>query len=135
MLITTGTDTIRLTLSAAVDCHIQTSAVRRSAVTPWGVEDTARDNTILATTTPTTIVAAPGTNKDFTVELLSIRNVHATASVTCLIEHLGDSTISLWNPTLLPGEVFLVANGVPFHYDSNMGVYGGVIKPDRKSVV
>lgn len=136
MLVLTGTDTLRLTLSAAVDCHVHTTTVKRSAITPWGVEGTLRDNLVLATTTPTTIVAAPGTNKDDTVELVFVRNVHATSSVDPLIEHLGDVTIQVAKPTLLPGESLWIINGVPFHYDSNMGVYGGSLsKPFIKAAV
>lgn len=128
VLILTGTDVLRVTLSAAVDVHIQTSGIKRSAITPWAVEGAPVNRTILNTTTPTTIVAAPGTDKDVTVQVVSIRNVHATSSVTPLVEIVGSSTIALANPTLLPGESLWIVDGVPFHYDAGMGVYGGVIK-------
>lgn len=122
----TGTDTIRLTLSAAVDVHIHTSVVIRSAITPWGVEGVIRDNTILNVTTPTTICAAPGTNKDGNLEYLSVCNVHATLPVTVLIEHLGDATVRLKNISLLAGESLYWSGSAWFVEDAGGGVKSSV---------
>lgn len=110
MLILNGAnEKIQVITGSAADIEVLAAwADNNAGVISIGSTPTAS----ITTATTTDVVAAPGASKQRNVRHLNARNNHASASTTILIQHT-DGTIvtSLWNGTLLAGEIVVFDQG------------------------
>lgn len=98
MILTSTSDIIRITQTAAVATHVQAgwADITTSAFTP------GRTNTIYSSIGTSTIVAAPGASTQRQVKTLLIANRHASTSNTITVEHFdGTNAITVYTRTLL----------------------------------
>lgn len=104
LLLTSTSDIIRIVTdsTATVDVHASWVDLNGSTQTP------GRTNTAISSSTTTTVVAAPGASTYRNVKRLSVRNRHASTSVTVTIQHWdGTTSIELDKRVLGPGGSIL----------------------------
>lgn len=105
LLLTSTSDIIRIVTdsTATVDVHASWVNLNGTTQTP------GRTNTAISTATTTTVVAAPASGSDYkNVKRLSVRNRHASTSVTVTIQHYdGTTSIELDKRVLGPGQSVL----------------------------
>lgn len=102
LLLTSTSDIIRIVTdsTATVDVHASWVNLNGSTQTP------GRTNTAISTATTTTVVAAPASSSDYkNVRRLTVRNRHASTSVTVTVQHFdGTTSIELDKRVLGPGQ-------------------------------
>jgi hypothetical protein len=111
LLLTSTSDKIRVVTGAAVTVDVHASWVdyNGSDVTP------GRLNSAITTATTTDVVPSPGASVSRNVKTLSVRNKHATSSVTVTIQHTDGTTVSELDKRLLgPGASVLYNEGYGF---------------------
>ena len=126
LLLTSISDKIRLTTAESCDIEVHASYVDLSGttVTP------GRLNTAISTATTTDVVASPGSGTQRNVKLLTVRNAHATASVTVTILHTdGTTQVEIIKRVLIAGESLIYTDSTGFT------VTGGGFFPSDGSVL
>src|SRR4051812_7032282 len=101
LLLTSASDILRITTTASVGIDVHASWVDNlsGAITP------GRTNTAYAGTGTQTIVAAPAGSTQRTVQMMSLRNKHASTQSDLTIEHYdGTTAITLFKCTLAASE-------------------------------
>ena len=102
LLLASTSDIIRIVTDSAatVDVHASWVNLNGSTQTP------GRTNTAISTATTTTVVAAPASSSDYkNVRRLTVRNRHASTSVTVTVQHFdGTTSIELDKRVLGPGQ-------------------------------
>ena len=122
LLLTSTSDLVRVTTSAASDIEVYAAWVDHSA----GVFTPGRTNTASITTAATTtVVASPAASTQRNLKHLNITNNHASASCTVTVDHTdGTNPVELMAFTLLPGENMIFnEEGRWVHRDQNGGEY------------
>jgi len=121
MLILNGTigDFLSITTDSSSDIRVHASWVDYAS----GVISPNRTNTAAITTaTGLTIVDSPASGAYRNVQLLNVRNNHATVACTVQIDTSNGSTVSLIKVVLLPGEAIVMGSaGLWIHYGPNGG--------------
>jgi hypothetical protein len=122
LLLTSTSDIVRVTTSAAGDIQVHTSFVDNNA----GTITPDRRNWNISTATTTTVVPSPGASTQRNVKGLYITNNSATVTNFVEVQHFDGTTSSeLMGVTLLPGEnLVLREDGSWAHRDANGGEYG-----------
>ena len=111
ILLTSTSDKIQVITGQAVTVSVHASWVdyNGSAVTP------GRLNTAISTAATTDVVPSPGASVQRNLKTLSVRNKHATSSVTVTIQHTDGTTIAELDKRLLgPGASILYDEGQGF---------------------
>lgn len=102
LLLASTSDIIRVVTDsgANVDVHASWVNLNGSTQTP------GRTNTAISSATTTTVVAAPASSSDYkNVRRLTVRNRHASTSVTVTVQHFdGTTSIELDKRVLGPGQ-------------------------------
>lgn len=139
LLLTSTSDLLRITTSAAADIQVHASYVdvNGTTVTPL------RTNTLITTATTTTIVASPGASTQRNVKGLYITNNSAGVSCNVAVNHTdGTNNIELMQFVLSPGEnMGYREDGSWIHRDragaeypaSGLGAYNGKTIPFMKT--
>ena len=87
------------TAAATVNVHVSWVDNAPTAVTP------GRTNTAISTATTATVVAAPASGAQRTLQSLHVVNTHATVSTVITVQHTDGTTIvRLLKTTLFPGN-------------------------------
>ena len=117
LLLTSTSDLVRVVTDASCDVQVHASFVDLAVatVTP------GRTNTLITTSTTTTVVASPGASTQRNVKRLNVRNNHASTSVNVTVLHTdGTTAVNLYKANLLAGEVLqLDTNGQWVVLDAN----------------
>ena len=122
--LTSTTDTLELTTSAAVAIDVQANYVDAvaSGLTPVGV---GRQNTAISTATTTVILSAPGSGNVRTLKQLTVRN--NDASLDCTVSLIYDANTVQTNIvtfTLKAGNELIYIEGVGFSVYVDQGSNG-----------
>lgn len=112
LLLTSTSDLIRVTTTAAINTDVHASWVDNAA----GTITPGRTNTpTISTATTTTVVAAPAVSTQRNVKILTIRNRHASTSQTVTVIHTdGSNALELIQVTLAAGETLTFCDNVGF---------------------
>jgi len=111
ILLTSTSDKIQVITGQAVTVSVHASFVdyNGTTITP------GRLNTAISTIATTDVVASPGASVQRNVKTLSVRNKHATSTVTVTIQHTdGTTVIELDKRVLGPGSSVLYDEGQGF---------------------
>ena len=111
LILASTSDILRIVTSAAatVDIHATWADNAAGTVTP------GRTNTEVTTATTTTVVGSPAASTQRTVQLLTVRNVHASVVTDVTIQHFdGTTSIDMHKTTLGPGESVVYVDGSGF---------------------
>jgi hypothetical protein len=111
ILLTSTSDKVQVITGQAVTVSVHASWVdyNGTAVTP------GRLNTAISTATTTDVVSSPGSGVQRNLKTLSVRNKHASSSVTVTIQHTDGSTVIELDKRLLgPGASILYDEGQGF---------------------
>jgi hypothetical protein len=124
IILSSTTDTLQVTTSAAVNVDVHASWVDNSAtaVTP------GRTNTQISTATTTNVVAAPAAATQRNIKSLHICNRSATTSTNIVVQHTdGTTPAQLYLATLTPGDAieYTDAGGFVFPSRVSAGAGGG----------
>jgi hypothetical protein len=111
ILLTSVTDKLRLTTSAAVTTDVHASWIDNAA----GTITPGRTNTAITTAATTDIVGVPGSSTQRNVKTLHIRNKHATLSQQITVIHTdGTTAVELHSCTLTAGQALQYVDGQGF---------------------
>jgi hypothetical protein len=111
ILLTSVTDKLRLTTSAAVTTDVHASWIDNAA----GTITPGRTNSAITTATTTDIVGVPGGSTQRNIKTLHIRNKHATLSQQVTIIHTdGTTAVELHSCTLTAGQALQYVDGQGF---------------------
>src|SRR4030065_246249 len=108
ILLTSTSDKVQVITGQAVTVSVHASWVdyNGTAVTP------GRLNTAISTAATTDVVPSPGASVQRNIKTLSVRNKHATSSVTGTIQHTDGTTIAELDKRVLgPAAALLYADG------------------------
>jgi hypothetical protein len=111
LLLNSTSDKLQLVTdsTATVTVHASYLDYNGTAVTP------GRTNSAINSATTTDIVGAPGSGIERIVKSLTVKNTHATTTVTATIKHTdGSTTVELVKVTLLAGEKLIYFEGLGF---------------------
>jgi hypothetical protein len=111
ILLTSTSDKVQVITGQAVTVSVHASWVdyNGTAVTP------GRLNTAISTAATTDVVPSPGASVQRNLKTLSVRNKHATSSVTVTIQHTDGTTIAELDKRVLgPGASILYDEGQGF---------------------
>ena len=105
LLLTSTSDKVRLTTSAAAAVDVHASyADNASGTITFGRTNTAQ----ITTATTTDVVASPGASTSRTVQLLTVRNAHASVACDVTVIHTdGTNAETLYKATLAAGKGLL----------------------------
>lgn len=109
LLLTSTSDLLRITTSAAVATHVQASWVDNAS----GTITPGRTNTIISTATTTTVVASPAASTQRNVKHLSVLAVGGAQTVT-VIHTDGTTAVDVFSAPLAVGEMLLFTDGNGF---------------------
>jgi hypothetical protein len=129
LILASTSDILRVVTSAAatVDIHATWADNAAGTVTP------GRTNTEVTTATTTTVVGSPAASTQRTVQLLTVRNVHASVVTDVTIQHFdGTTSIDMHKTTLGPGESVVYVDGCGFIRLNSAGSPVGARVPQRR---
>jgi hypothetical protein len=116
ILLTSTSDKIRVVTAQAVTVDVHASWVdyNGSAVAP------GRLNSAITTATTTDVVPSPGSGVQRNLKTLSVRNKHATSTVTVTVQHTDGTTVAELDKRVLgPGSSLLYDEGQGFFAPSS----------------
>lgn len=121
LLLTSTTDTISLTSSAAATLEISAEYVDNDTNT--GLVTPDWQATEMSTATTTTVVNAPGSGVQRNVQTLIIRNSHASITSTVSVNKIkaGGTSVQQMSVALGPGEVLQFLDGVGWQVLNSAG--------------
>ncbi len=111
MILSSTSDVLRVVTSSAVTVDAYASYVDANGTTVVG----GRQSAAITTATTTTVVGSPGSGVARKVKTLTIRNKHASTSVTVTLEHFnGTTAVEILKRTLAAGEQITYEDGQGF---------------------
>jgi hypothetical protein len=111
ILLTSTSDKLRITTSAAVTTDVHASWIDNAA----GTITPGRTNSAITTATTTDIVAPPAVSTQRNIKTLHVRNKHATLSQQITVIHTdGTTAVELHSCTLTAGQALQYVDGQGF---------------------